>query len=462
MEPLARGDEPALLHVAAEDVGHHGGEVAVVDEGVDFEVVLEAAEVHVGRADDGQSVVDEQQLRVEEARLVEVDLRPGLEHVVEEGVGRQVDHPRVGAGREEQPHVDAGQRGGLERRVEHVGGEEVGGFNPDAPAGVGDGVAVGLEQRAPLAEGAAGEHLHDVVREAFGAGVVAFVSQADARGGGPVAQKRGLKPRHAGPLDAEVGVAPRPPVGADDVAVGDVHAADVARAAVDDGNLAVVAVVDLAGEERELDVEEGAHLDAGAAHLLEEALVHAAAPYVVVENPDFDPLARLGHQGVAQAEPRGVVVEDVVLEVDVVVRCGDVTQQRLHLRGAVDVGGDAASAERDGVARVAEQAGQRPVLGRELLPFVGPGLEQLHVDALAHAAREDAPLREVLSEEEVEDDPRQGLQRVPVVGDDDQNDAENRDRVDSEEEVCQQRGHRRGGGGRSVGGSAAQSGNFTR
>ena len=69
------------------------------------------------------------------------------------------------------------------------------------------------------------------------------------------------------------------------------------------------------------------------------------------------------------------------------------------------------------------------MLVRDVGPSVVESLFELHGDAFARAARDDALLGEVLSEEKVEDqphdrgehqhdDPRQGLQRVPVVGDD--------------------------------------------
>ena len=189
-------------------------------------------------------------------------------------------------------------------------------------------------------------------------------------------------------------------------------------------------------------------LDSRLAHLPEERLLDAAAPHVVVENPHADSLAGLRGERVAEAAARLVVAEDVVLQVDVVVCPGDLPEQRLHLRSAVGVGGDAAAVERHGVACAPEQLRQRTVLFRQVGTAGVFGLLQLQGDPFARAARDDALFREILSEEEVEDeprdgrqqqydDPRQGLQRIPVVGDDDQHDAENRDRVEREERVCQ-------------------------
>ena len=161
--------------------------------------------------------------------------------------------------------------------------------------------------------------------------------------GRPVAQEGDLQPCDAAALDPEVGVAPRPPFRAAHVAVGDVHAADETHAAVDDHDLAVVAVIDLAGEARELHVQEGVHLDPFAAHPLEERFADAAASHVVVEDPHVHPLPGLFHECVAQAPPRFVIAEDVVLQVDVVPGPGDLAEQSLHFAAPVGVGSDAAA-----------------------------------------------------------------------------------------------------------------------
>mgnify|MGYP000544298861 CR=1 FL=1 len=171
-EPFGRGERMAARLVLFEDGGHARREFPVVDEGVDFEVVFETAEVHVRGADHREHVVDDQQFGVQESRHVEEYLYAGLHHVVEVGVRRQIHDLRIGACGEHQPHVDARQRGLLQRRVEDVGRKVVGGLDPHPPPGAGDGVAVGLQQRPPFAEGAAGDDLHDVVGETRRGGIV--------------------------------------------------------------------------------------------------------------------------------------------------------------------------------------------------------------------------------------------------------------------------------------------------
>ena len=245
-----------------------------------------------------------------------------------------------------------------------------------------------------------------------------------------------------------MGVAPRfaepvAPVDAHDIAVGDVHAAEEAHGAVDDRYLAVVAVVDLACEARELHVQKRVCLDPRRPHALEKGFFHACAPYVVIQQTHLHALAGLGRERVAQAGARDVVAQDVVLDVDVVFCAGDRFEQRFHFRFSVDVGHDAAAAERLGVGGPLQQPHERQMMRRHSAGVGGLSLEPV-VEPLAGAARDDASFGEVLPEKEVDDQPgagrehqheypRQGLERVPVVGDDDQSHAEDRQGVDDQE-----------------------------
>lgn len=238
-----------------------------------------------------------------------------------------------------------------------------------------------------------------------------------------------------------MGVAPHALRAAVHIAVGDVHAAQKPDHPVDHHDLAVVAVVDLAGEQREPDMQESIDLDAGGAHVVEKRLPDPHAPHVVVEHPHLDPLAGLGHERIAQAAARPVVAEDVVLDMDVMPGRGDGFEQRLHLRSAVDIGRDPAAVERHGEGGLPQQPGERQMALRERRSTGGIDLFELRGDPLAHAPRNDPLLGEVLPEKEIDDqsdarrqnqqqNPRQRLERIAVIGDDDQQDARDRQRVD--------------------------------
>ena len=111
------------------------------------------------------------------------------------------------------------------------------------------------------------------------------------------------------------------------IAVGNVHAANVARQSVDDDNLAVVAVVGLAGERRETHGQERLYLDAGLAHALIEAVVHAPAAHVVEDDAHLNALSGLVDERIADETAQGVVFEDIDVDVDVVACLRNVAQQ---------------------------------------------------------------------------------------------------------------------------------------
>ena len=77
-------------------------------------------------------------------------------------------------------------------------------------------------------------------------------------------------------------VAPYAPFNAFLIPVGNVHAAHKACYAVDDNNLAVVAIVHFAGEDGECNSQKGIDLDACGFHLVEKTLLYMPTPHVVI------------------------------------------------------------------------------------------------------------------------------------------------------------------------------------
>ena len=103
-----------------------------------------------------------------------------------------------------------------------------------------------------------------------------------------------------------------------DILVGQIDAAGEADVAVDDADLAVVAGVEAAGEDRHKGVKD-ATLDA---HLLEGLVVaggqdHDAA-HVVVDDPHVHPLRRLLAQDVQDGVPHLALLDDEIFQEDVV------------------------------------------------------------------------------------------------------------------------------------------------
>ena len=96
-----------LNQALQEYFSHLLGKRGLVDKCVDLEIMLEAAEVHIGGTDAGQFVVCHHQFRVKESRFIEIDLDARLYHFINERVSRHVRRTCVRTLGKHQPHVDA-------------------------------------------------------------------------------------------------------------------------------------------------------------------------------------------------------------------------------------------------------------------------------------------------------------------------------------------------------------------
>src|SRR5690554_833529 len=85
---------------------------------------------------------------------------------------------------------------------------------------------------------------------------------------------------------------------------------------VDDYNLSVVAVVDLAGEVGEADLQKGIGLDAGVPHFPEKGFLQLPAAYVVYNQTNLHALSSFALEQGFYFSTDFVVGKDVVFEVD--------------------------------------------------------------------------------------------------------------------------------------------------
>ena len=134
-----------------------------------------------------------------------------------------------------------------------------------------------------------------------------------------------------------MGVAPFLFAVARDVAFGDVHAADETHLAVNDAELAVVAVVHLAGEGREAHGHECLHLYASLAHAVEEFVPHVPAAHIIVDESHLHTLPCLVYQHVGHEIAQRVRLHDIRDEVYRLAGCADFVHQRGEERISVGV-----------------------------------------------------------------------------------------------------------------------------
>ena len=169
---------------------------------------------------------------------------------------------------------------------------------------------------------------------------------------GPGPDEHPLEGRHGRTLDHHVGIAPAhfrcvggalPATGAKQrtlgIGIADVDAAGERDLAIDDQDLAVVAIVQpptVAAHLGRIDRIEGDQLDAGATHAFKKCLRHAQRAHAVIQDADSDALLLLLDQHVGKLQAHLILVEDIGFQVDVVGRCSDRLQHLLHRLRSVE------------------------------------------------------------------------------------------------------------------------------
>ena len=108
-----------------------------------------------------------------------------------------------------------------------------------------------------------------------------------------------------------MGVAPLLLACAFHVSQGYIHAADVARSAVDDAEFAVVAVVHLAGEHGETHGHERLNLHATPRQVVEKAVANAPTTHVIVYQTHLYALLSLVDEGVGNQSAQRIVFNNV-------------------------------------------------------------------------------------------------------------------------------------------------------
>lgn len=207
-----------------------------------------------------------------EGIFVEADLDACLYGLANVGGACPLNQLRIAVARHHEAHVDT-CNGSCAHGEEHgVGGEKIGCLKIN--------ILAGFEQDAHIALHDVGPHGYRTARHDLCQTVVAD-GEGDGRIVGatvdecavhkiPVDEERSLHGIDGAAPYAQVGVAPWLMPASRHITLGYVHAANERRRAVDDAQLAVVAIVDLARERRKPNGHEGMYVDARLAHVFKK------------------------------------------------------------------------------------------------------------------------------------------------------------------------------------------------
>ena len=149
----------------------------------------------------------------------------------------------------------------------------------------------------------------------------------------PVNQESALNAIHATALDTQMGITPKHPLAscflplasfllAPDIPRGDVHTTNEPDLSINHAQLSVVTVVHLTGKGREFHRHEAMHLNARIPHPFKERALHVPAAHIIVDHPHLHMLLGLVNQRVGNHVSQLVVVEDIRVDMDMMLRLG--------------------------------------------------------------------------------------------------------------------------------------------
>ena len=263
-----------------------------------------------------------------EPRLVEHHLHTCLNGLHDVRRRCPLDELRIVVQREHQTDIDTRQGSRLHGEEHRLRRHEIRSLDIDIPLGVHQNIHISLLYRRPRVGRVARHNLREAVgRLGDVRRIIPAVGDKCLVDKVPVDEERPLEGIHCRTLDFHVRVTPvdvlLPLAVALDITQGDVHSTDESHLAVDDDNLAVVAVVSLARENRELHRHERMDFDAFLTHPLVEAVLHLPARHIVIDEPYLDTLASLGDERVGDEPSESIVVEDEHIDMYVVLCLGD-------------------------------------------------------------------------------------------------------------------------------------------
>ena len=281
---------------------------------------VQAAVIEVDRADDGLAVVADEHLRVHEAGRVLVDLDAGVEQLAVVPLGQREGELFIRHVRQNELHIHAALGRERERHDHRLVEDEVRREDMHVALGMAEDVEIHALADALLVERAVGIRQDVAPRlrqrrqrhiEIPAVGIRVRLALIHA----PHLQEHERERAHGLALEPHGGILPDT-VDADQIRilVGKVHAAGEADAPVDDGDLAVVAVI-IIGADKRAQRREHLAADAERLHALGIAVGQAVErARAVIEHAHLDAGAHLFLKDLEDAAPDVALLDDEVFQ----------------------------------------------------------------------------------------------------------------------------------------------------
>ena len=214
------------------------------------------------------------------------------------------------------PHVNSGKGSYLKSIHDLIGWQEIRRLYVKIMAGTGQPENNTLHHVMPFPYGMRGDYLSHRI-----AGILNFRKELRRRQQGtvhgiPVGQKGRLQTVYGLAGDPHVGISPLSPPQSVQVALGNVHASDETDLSVDDHYLAMVTVIDFAGETGKTDFQKALDLDSLTQHVVVKHRTDFPASDVVVEQAYLNTLSDFINQQVPKQPSHRIVFENIKLKMN--------------------------------------------------------------------------------------------------------------------------------------------------
>ena len=193
------------------------------------------------------------------------------------------------------------------------------------------------------------------------------------------------------------------------IAKGQVHTSYESHLAVYHTQLAVVAIVHLAGKGRKPYRHKGMNIYSNIAHTLKEGIADAPTAHIIIYQTYLHTLPGLVCQSIGYQISQGVVLYDIGIYMDVLLRPADGLQQTEHETIAIGINLHLIVFERERPVLVGKEAHQGLAVGRQMQVFLLSKLQHRALGELVHrTVADESLLTDVLPEEHIEHDAEKG------------------------------------------------------
>ena len=366
---------------------------------------------------------------MEEAASVVKHLDTNGGYVGKIGLARPLNEMGVALLWHHDTDINTSYGGSLQRHQDGLVGEEIRCLDVDVAMCPHDYAEQSLHDLWEWGDGGAGNYLcHTVVYATAVQGRIVFpIADKGTVNEIPIDEECPLQTIDSTTLKPDHGVAPMTQSPTLHIAQGDIHAANVAYAPVNDHYLAVVAIVDLAREGTETDRHERPRLDALLTHSLEEGAFDFPTTHIVIDKTHLNALACLVDEHIGNEISQGIVLKDVEIHVNALTCRANDLQEVGEERLTIGENLHTVVLERQAEVLIDEQIDGRPMLVCHLQIALLDKLKHRPFSKLIEAALAHEPLATgVEPEEEIEEQandrhkiddqhPSHCLGRLPIV-----------------------------------------------